>query len=354
MSGPPATTTSLKTAERASLAADSPQPSETGPVRFPLGPFTPWPGNPVLSPRGNAWESGSVYNPAAVVVEGRVALLYRAHADDLVSHVGLAWSDDGFRFRREPEPVLSPSEDYDRFGVEDPRVTRVGGTYYLTYSGWDRRHSLLCLATSTDLSSWTKHGPLFPDFDTFQPQGRDPWGPGSPVGPWSKAGGILPQRVGEHYLMLFGEGSIWSATSPDLLHWTPAVPDSAPPLLTPRPGTFSDYLVEVGPPPLLTDDGLVLLLYNAAEKYPDRSVRYTAGQALVHPDRPHELLAELTRPWIEPTTYEERHGLVSNVTFVEGLVWLHDRWLAYYGQSDSTLGVATFVPGDRWSDVVAH
>lgn len=316
-----------------------------GPVRFPLGPFTPYGENPILAPQGDTWESGSVYNPAAVVVDDRVALLYRAHADDIVSHVGLAWSDDGYHFKREPEPVLSPVEDYERFGCEDPRVTFVEGTYYLTYTGWDRERALLCLATSTDLRAWTRHGPLFPDFDTFQPQGR------GHQGPWSKAGGILPAKVRGRYLMYFGEGSIWSATSTDLLTWTPAVPDSQEPLLAPRPGTFSEFLVEVGPPPLVTDEGLILLLYNAATKTPEGSVRYTAGQLLIHPDRPNEILAELARPWIEPTTYEDTHGLVSNVTFPEGLVWLRDRWLAYYGQSDSTLGVATFRRGERYSEM---
>ncbi len=314
-------------------------------MHFPLGPFTPYAQNPILGPRGDSWESGSVYNPAAVVVDDRVALLYRAHADDIVSHIGLAWTDDGYAFEREPEPVLSPSEDYDRFGVEDPRVTEVDGTYYLTYSGWDRDRSLLCLATSGDLHTWTKHGPLFPDFDTFQPQGR------GVTSAWSKAGGILRDPVAGRYLMFFGEGSIWTATSTDLLHWTPTTRDTDPPLMAPRPGTFTDFLVEVGPPPLLTDDGLVLLIHNAAVKNPDGSVRYTAGQLLVHPERPQQVLAELTQPWIEPQTHEERHGLVANVTFVEGLVWFRDRWLAYYGQSDSTLGVATFVPGDRWSHV---
>ncbi len=316
----------------------------SGPVRFPLGPFEPYAGNPILSPQGSTWESGSVYNPAAVVVDDRVALLYRAHADDIVSHVGLAWSDDGYAFEREAEPVLSPTEDYDRFGVEDARVTSIDGTHYLTYSGWDRHNALLCLATSTDLRTWTKHGPIFPDFDTFQPQGGPQAG-----GAWSKAGGILPVRLGGQWVMYFGEGSIWGATSEDLIHWKPVTPDSEPPIMAPRPGTFTDFLVEVGPPPLVTDDGLVLLLHNAAIKHADGTVRYTAGQLLLHPDRPFEILAELTRPWIEPTTYEDQHGLVSNVTFVEGLVWLRDRWLAYYGQSDSTLGVATFTPGTSWS-----
>jgi predicted GH43/DUF377 family glycosyl hydrolase len=319
----------------------------TGPVTFPLGPFRPHPSNPILTPRGQGWESGSVYNPAAVVVDDRVALLYRAHSDDIVSHVGLAWSDDGVTFQREPDPVLSPSEGYDRYGVEDPRVTRVGDTYYLTYSGWDRQTALLCLATSSDLRTWTKHGPLFPDFDTFQPRGH-----GAP-GPWSKAGGILPQPVGGQYLMYFGEGSIWAATSEDLLHWTPTTSDHEPPIMAPRSGTFTDYLVEVGPPPMVTDNGLILLIHNAATKNPDGSVRYTAGQLLLDPERPTEILAELTRPWLEPTTHEDRHGLVSNVTFVEAMVWFRGQWLAYYGQSDSTLAVATFRPGDRYSDLPA-
>lgn len=317
----------------------------TGSVHFPFGPFTPYPENPILGPQGDSWESGSVYNPAAVVVGDRVALLYRAHADDIVSHVGLAWSDDGVRFEREPEPVLSPSEPYEIAGCEDPRVTRIDDTYYLTYTGWDREHALLCLATSTDLRTWTKHGPIFPNFDTFQPQGGDR------PGPWSKAGGILPVQVDGQWLMYFGEGSIWAATSPDLISWTPVVPDDQPPVMAPRPGTFSDFLVEVGPPPLVTDEGLILLLNNAAVRNPDGSVRYTAGQAIFDPADPTRVLAELTRPWLEPTTYEDQHGLVSNVTFVEGLVWFRDTWFAYYGQSDSTLGVATFRPTDRFSDL---
>ena len=147
------------------------------------GPFRPHEQNPILRPQGDGWESASVYNPAAVVKDGQVVLLYRAHADDIVSHVGLATSDDGIHFERHPEPVLSPTEDYERYGAEDPRVTEVDGTYYLTYTGWDRTTAQLCLATSTDLLTWTKHGPMFPDFNTFLPQGN------GQDGPWSKAGG---------------------------------------------------------------------------------------------------------------------------------------------------------------------
>jgi predicted GH43/DUF377 family glycosyl hydrolase len=273
-------------------------------------------------------------------------LLYRAHADDIVSHVGLATSDDGIHFERRPEPVLSPSEAYDEFGVEDPRVTLVDGTYYLTYSGWDRKNAQLCLATSTDLVSWTKHGPMFEDFNTFLPQGN-----GIP-GPWSKAGGILDRPIDGRYLMYFGEGSIYHAWSDDLLHWEPCSNDE--PLMLPTPkGTFGEFLVEVGPPPVVTDEGLILLLHNAAVKFDDGTVRYTCGQLLFDPKRPTEIMAQMNYPWLEPTTFEDQNGLVSNVTFVEGLVHFKGTWFAYYGQSDSTLGVATHKVGETYGGLVS-
>ncbi len=316
-------------------------------AEFPLGPFRPYDDNPIMRPQGDSWESASVYNPAAVVKDDQVVLLYRAHAADVVSHVGLAVSDDGIHFKRHPDPVLSPTEDYENRGCEDPRVTEIGGTYYLTYTAWSDTSVQLCLATSTDLFAWTKHGPLFPDFNTFLPVGN-----GSP-GPWSKAGGILPVPIDGRYLMYFGEGSIWYAWSDDLIHWTPGSNDE--PIMTPTPpGTFGSFLVEVGPPPIITNNGLILLLHNAAVKHDDGSVYYTCGQLLFSPEDPTRILAQMNYPWLEPQTYEDTHGLVSNVTFVEGLVFFRDTWFAYYGQSDSTLGVATYKVGDTyWSPEIA-
>ncbi|MGH3385150.1 MAG: glycoside hydrolase family 130 protein [Nocardioidaceae bacterium] len=312
------------------------------PAQFPLGPFRPYEKNPILRPRGTSWESGHVYNPAAVVKDGQVVLLYRAHADDIVSHVGLATSDDGYTFDRRPDPVLSPSEAYDVHGCEDPRVTEVDGTYYLTYTGWDGDAAVqLCLATSTDLVTWEKHGPIFPEFNTFRPAAD------APTGPWSKAGAILGTPIDGRYLMYFGEGSIYHAWSDDLIHWTPGSNDE--PIMTPQPGTYTSFLVEVGPPPIITDNGLILMLHNAAVKNGDGSVRYTCGQILFDPARPTEILARMDRPWLEPETFEDTHGLVSNVTFVEGLVFFEDAWFAYYGQSDSTLGVAVHRVGDTYA-----
>lgn len=313
-------------------------------ARFPLGPFVPYDGNPILRPRGGTWESANLYNPAALVEGEEVLLLYRAHAEDIVSHVGLARSSDGYHFEREAEPILSPSEDYERYGCEDPRIAVIDGTYYLTYTGWDRRSAQLCLATSTDLRTWIKHGPLFDGFDTFATV--DPRGFG-----WSKAGVIVPVQMQGKWWMYFGEGAVYWATSEDLIHWRPGTSD-AEPMYAPTPGSFDADLVEIGTSPVLTDNGLLVMLTNGATRvvHDDGSVDvdYRCGQIAIDPDDPTTVLARMQVPWLQPQTFEDLNGLVSNVTFVEGLVKFRDRWFAYYGQSDTTLAVAVHDPACPW------
>ncbi|MEV1007504.1 glycoside hydrolase family 130 protein [Streptomyces sp. NPDC049881] len=306
-------------------------------VPFPLGPFTPYEGNPVLRPRGDGWESSNLYNPAAVVVDGEVVLLYRAHAADIVSHIGIARSRDGFTFEREDAPVLSPEHPYESRGCEDPRVTRIGDTFYLTYTGWDGVAARLCLATSRDLRAWTKHGPVIEDgYDTFATTHP------RPGGTWHKAGVIVPERIDGRWWMYFGEGAIFHATSDDLLHWTPCPNDR--PVHSPTPGSWDELLVEIGPPPVITDNGLMVFLTNGARKGETTDVDYRCGQIAIPLSGPTRVIASMTRPWLRPRTFEERNGLVSNVTFVEGLVEHRGRWLAYYGQSDTTLAVAVYDP----------
>ncbi|KAA9149139.1 glycosylase [Amycolatopsis acidicola] len=301
---------------------------------FPLGPFEPSTANPILRPRGDGWESANLYNPAAIVVGDRVALLYRAHAADRVSRIGLAWSDDGIRFEREDEPVLVPEHDYEKAGCEDPRVTRVDGTFYLTYTGFSGASAQLCLATSADLREWTKHGPLFPGFNTWRTL---PYGPDVP---WSKAGVIHPEKLVGRYWMWFGEGTIHAATSADLLHWTP-VADDGHPIHTPTPGSWDATLVEIGAPPVRTADGLLVFLTNGATASSPSQVDYRCGQIAVAETDPATVVARTSEPWLRPTSFEDTHGMVSNVTFVEGLVSFRGKWFAYYGQSDTTLAVAT-------------
>jgi predicted GH43/DUF377 family glycosyl hydrolase len=149
-----------------------------------LGPFIKQDQvNPCLSPRAESsfrcpirgaavsWEEKDVFNPAAVVREGKVYLLYRA--EDTVgrhagaSRIGLAESDDGYRFTRRPEPVLYPDHDFMKKyewegGCEDPRLVEdEQGVYYMTYTAYDGKLARLCVAVSTDLVNWQKRGLAF-------------------------------------------------------------------------------------------------------------------------------------------------------------------------------------------------
>jgi predicted GH43/DUF377 family glycosyl hydrolase len=303
------------------------------PVSYPLGPFVRDRANPILRPSNQPWESKFVFNPAAIVKDGLVQLLYRAQGPDLRSAIGLATSADGVHFQRRSEPVLVATEPYELpGGCEDPRIVIVGGTYYMTYTGYDGSSARLCLATSRDLVHWIKHGPMFPDFETR--------GVGKP---WSKSGAILTTKVTDsatgrrRYVMYFGDKDIYYATSADLIHWTPGPVDD--PVMRPQPGTYTEELLEPGPPPLITDNGYILLIHNAAAKDPDGKLIYRAGQALIDPARPTEELARLTTPFLVPETPEETEGQVNNVVFVEGLVAWRGEWLLYYGQGDAGVGV---------------
>jgi beta-1,2-mannosidase len=299
---------------------------------FPLGPFEPHPSNPILRPQGDGWESSNLYNPAAIVVGDEVVLLYRAHGPDKVSRIGLARSSDGILFEREAEPVLVPTEPYESHGCEDPRVSKIGDTYYLTYTGFDESTAQLCLATSTDLHEWGKHGPLFPGFNTWA---NLPYGPDKP---WSKAGVIYPEPIDGLYYLYFGEGEIFFATSTDLLHWTPC--DNGAPIYSPHPGSWDGTLVEIGAPPVATDDGLLVFLVNGATAKSFTEVDYRCGQFAIALSDPTTVVERMPEPWLKPQTFEDTHGMVANVTFVEGVVNFRDAWYAYYGQSDTTLAVA--------------
>jgi predicted GH43/DUF377 family glycosyl hydrolase len=304
-------------------------------VTFPLGPFTKYAGNPILRPDpSHDWESAFLFNPAAIVVGGRVMLLYRAQNAAKVSSIGLASSRDGLHFTRRSEPVLTPTEPYESQGVEDPRVIRVGRTYYMTYTGYDGTSALLCLATSRDLVTWRKHGPLFPDF-------RDPLAGGKP---WNKSGAILDVPIDGWYWMWFGDSNHYWARSRDLQHWEHGAVDD--PAATPV-FAWESSLIEPGPPPILTSDGKILLVYNgraARDEGPYREGQYSGGQLIIEPSNPRRAIARLERPFIVPDSSDEQNGQVNNVVFSEGLVHFRGRWFLYFGEADSLLGAAVWDP----------
>ena len=335
-----------------------------------LGPFTkPSQANPVITPSPTArfrsaindsvvaWEAYATFNPAAVVRGGKIFLLYRAEdasgqeqIGGHTSRLGLAESTDGLHFTRRPAPVLYPDTDDQRQnewpgGVEDPRIVESeDGTYIVTYTQWNRDVPRLAVATSRDLLTWTKHGPAF-----ARASG------GKYLRSESKSGAILTRKQGDRliatrvngkYWMYWGVPTIRLATSDNLLDWTP-VEDSAGqaiPALSARSRGFDSWLVEAGPPALLTAAGIVVL-YNAG----DSATRtYSAGQALFDRNDPRRLIARADSAFIKPTEPYERTGqYTAGTTFVEALVSFKGKWFLYYGTADSRVGVAVWAPHSR-------
>lgn len=306
------------------------------------------------------WEALHTFNPAAIVRGEKVDVLYRAEDDSgsmqigmHTSRLGLAESADGIHFTQRPEPVFYPAQDgqQDREwpgGVEDPRlVESVDGTYVLTYTQWNRKTYTVGIATSRDLIHWQKFGPAF---------GTN----GKYAGLAYKSAGIVTQLVGDRliaaridgkYWMYWGEIHVGIASSPDLTHWTPVEDMHGNPLvlMATRPGKFDSGLPEVGPPAVITPEGIVLL-YNGKNAATGGDPKlapgtYSIGRALFAADNPPHLLQRTEEPFFLPERPWERSGqYAAGTTFAEGLVRFRSKWLLYYGCADSLVGVAMSSP----------
>jgi predicted GH43/DUF377 family glycosyl hydrolase len=285
---------------------------------------------PIVSPRGSGWESAGTFNPAVVFDRGQFVMLYRAQDQAGTSRLGYAESRDGIHFERRSEPVLSPEADYEKAGgVEDPRLVKIGGTYYLTYTGYNKKDAQLCLAVSKDLIHWQRKGVILPAY-----QGK--WNVG-----WTKSGAIIPEKIkGKYWMYWLGTSAdktdqMGLAYSSDLLHWTEATDT---PILPRRSGMFDSRVVEPGPTPLLTPRGIVLI-YNGAD---DRLV-YRTGVAVFDRHDPRKLISRTDEPVFAPQKEWEITGQVPNVVFVEGAVARHGRYFFYYGAADKHVGLVEAV-----------
>lgn len=336
-----------------------------------LGPFVRSPdAAPIIAPLKDAlfqgplpetpvhWESLHTFNPGAVVRDGKVYILYRAEDDTgkmkiggHTSRIGLAVSEDGIHFQRDPNPVLYPANDSQKQnewhgGCEDPRVVEAeDGTYVLTYTQWNHKHFRAAVATSKDLRNWTKHGPAFAK--AYGGKYKNLQYKSAGIVTKLEDGRLKATKINGKYVMFWGEKKVYVATSDNLIDWNPveSASGSLITVLASRPHLFDSAFPEVGPPPILTDRG-ILVIYNGknAVKNGDKNLApstYSAGEALFSAQNPTELFSRLDQPVFKPDLTWERSGqYVAGTTFVEGLVYFHSKWFLYYGCADSLVGVA--------------
>jgi len=305
------------------------------------------------------WESMATFNPAAIAKNDSIYVLYRAEEKlgekEIGGHrsrIGMATSADGISYNKWPEPVFYPKNDNQKInewpgGIEDPRIVGTEeGLYVLTYTQWNRKVPKLAVATSKDLVHWEKHGPVFQDYKNGVYHEKET--KSGAIVTALKDGKLVAAKIDGKYWMYYGVPHIWLATSTNMIDWEPVetYEGKLAPVLSPRPGYFDSWLVEAGPPPLLTDNGIVVL-YNAGNSQ-NIGVKelgnriYTGGQALFDAQEPWKLLDRTGKPFIKPELPFEKSGQYKDgTTFLEGLVLFKNVWYLYYGTADSMVGVAT-------------
>ncbi len=293
-------------------------------VLWPNGNFIKNEHNPILQPT-SGFESKSVYNPAVIVEDGKFSMLYRAEGEDTgEGAIGLAFSKDGIHFERySNNPVMVREYDYEKEGIEDPRIVKFSDTYYLTYTSADARTpGNICLATSTDLINWDKKGEI------LQPRS----------GAWNshqiKAGAIVPEKINGKYVMYFqGEAEAWKtrvgiAYSDDLIHWYEPLSE---PIMRPRSGYFDSMGTEPGAA-IVIEEG-ILLIYNGWNE----ELVHKTGWVIFSKENPTEILTRCETPILESTEEWEGH-----VVFTESIVEYKGTWYLHYGAMDKVIGVATY------------
>ena len=292
--------------------------------------FERHPGNPILTADHWPYPANAVFNPAAAAFEGGTVLIARVEDRRGMSHLSVARSDNGLDgWSIDPTPLLAPDDDTvtEQWGFEDPRVVWVDelARWVITCTAYGPAGPAVFLATTEDFVTVERYGVI--------------------KRPEDKNAALLPHRIDGRWVLLhrpqtkFGgsRGEIVLSRSTDLVSWS--APEQ---VLQPRLGAWWDSLrIGIGPPPLRTEHGW-LLVYHGVKETPGGGI-YRAGLALLDLDEPTRVLRRLPGWALSPVAPYERVGDVPNVVFPCGLVHdaATDELRLYYGAADSSICLAT-------------
>ena len=285
--------------------------------------------NPIVTASMLPYDANTVFNPAAVEIEGETVLLMRVEDRRGISHLEVARSADGVTgWRFPPTPALLPDpQDHPEevWGIEDPRVTWLDerSEWAIAYTAYSRRGPVVSLATTNDFCQFARLGPVQPPDD--------------------KDAALFPRRFGGRWMLIHrpvpshGPAHIWASFSPDLKYWGDLTL-----LLEAREGAWWDAeKIGLGPPPLETPEGW-LVMYHGVHGTASGSL-YRAGLALLDLEDPTVVLRRSDEWVFGPSEPYERIGDVAGVVFPCG--WIHDRRTGqlrvYYGAADDSVCVAT-------------
>ncbi len=287
-------------------------------------------GNPILKPlKDSWWESSRVFNCAAVYEKGKVHLVYRAQGEDDVSRLGYASTVDGFHIEeRLDKPVFQPSESrFEKFGCEDPRLTKLNGKFYMTYTAYGRtlrwRKAAKVRLAQIGLTSIPVKSFL-----------EKRWEWGSRVYPLpyvdDKNCVLFPETIKGRYVMYHRiPPHIWVAYSHSPDDWSKSVHR-----IVMHPQEEWEWIkIGSGPPPIKVSEGWLLIYHGV-----DAGFNYRLGLALISRDDP-ENIVKLKVPVLEPKEPYEMNG-GQGIVFSCGAVQLDGEIILYYGAADRVIGAA--------------
>ena len=285
------------------------------------------PENPILTAADFPRPVNSVFNAGAVKFNGQYLLL--ARVEDLTgsSCLWLARSDDGVHFTPDPEPALLPASE-GTFGLvedcslEDPRITQIGDTFYITYVAYSGYGCVTALAKTQDFRRYERVAVMtLPD---------------------NKDVVLFPEKIGGRYAKLDrpmtrppSVGDMWISFSPDLVHW-----GDPRPVMTPRPRKWDGYKIGAGAPPIRTPYGWLEIYHGVRETA--AGLLYRLGAVLLDLEEPWRVVGRADEAILSPLYPEDFHGNVANVVFTCGAILEEDGELkVYYGAADQVMCLAT-------------
>jgi predicted GH43/DUF377 family glycosyl hydrolase len=301
----------------------------------PKRKFVRFEGNPILEPIIEFdWQAQGVFNPASVYENGIVHIIYRAQALDGTSYMGYASSKDGFHIDENLDyPIYIPRKDFEmkphgqgNSGCEDPRITRIGDRYYVTYTAFNGISAPRVAMSSIKVSDFLAKNWIWDEPKLISLAGVD-----------DKDACIVEGKKPGTYLAFHRLGdSIWLDIT-DNIEFNETLCLAGEILAQPRRDKWDNVKLGIAGPPLETDKGWLLIYHGVSEP----GFYYKLGAMLLDYDNPMKILARTDYPIFEPETPYEKVGVVNNVVFPCGAVVINGIIYMYYGGADQVIGVAT-------------
>lgn len=304
--------------------------------------------NPILLPvSAHDWEAEAAFNGSIIRDESAYSMVYRAiGVEELYegirikkSTVGLAQSGDGVHFKRRRQFIV-PEKDWEKYGCEDPRITKIEDTYYILYtaiSTWppDSNGIKVAVAVTKDLQSIEEKHPV-----TFFN---------------AKAAVLFPERINGKLAMLltahtdmppskvclamFDKPSdmwneeYWRAWYKDLDRHVVSIVHT------------KEDQIEVGAVPLKTDKGWVVL-FGYVQNYFSHPRLFRIDAALLELTNPQKVIGQTVDPLLVPQEEYELYGQVPNTIFPSGSMLEEGQFFIYYGACDTTVARASVTLND--------